>query len=144
MVYVRVNKKGSKYYFSIYESRRIKRGKNRGSVVTRQVEKIGDSKELRRRILEKREDPFKNATITIKDSGALIAVHDVAKELGMEEVLRTYIKGGNDKSVKLLELIVLNKAIEPKAKSQIGGWYKTTVLPDLIGLSPEKVYTHIQ
>ena len=91
MVHVRVNKKRSKYYRSIYESRRIKRGKNRGRVVTRQVEKIGDSKELLRRILEKREDPFKNATIPIKDSGALIAVHDVSKELGMEEVLRTYI-----------------------------------------------------
>ena len=36
---------------------------------------------------------------------------------------------------------MLNKAIEPKAKSKIGGWYKTTVLPDLIGFSPEKVYT---
>jgi hypothetical protein len=103
MVYVRVNKKGRKYYFSIYESRRIKRGKNRGRVVTRQVEKIGDSMELLRGILEQREDPVKNAAITIKDSGALIAVHDVAKELGMEEVLHTCIKGGNDKSVKLLE-----------------------------------------
>ncbi len=40
-----------------------------------------------------------------------------------------------------MEIIVLNKAIEPKAKSKIGGWYKTTVLPDFIGLSPEKVYT---
>jgi transposase len=141
MVYLRINKKGDKYYFSLYESRRIKRGKNRGKVVTRQVEKIGNSKELLRRILEKREEPFKNVKLAIKDSGALIALHDAAKELGIGEVLRKHIKKGREKKAKLMEIIVLNKAIEPKAKSQIGGWYKTTVLPDLIGLSPEKVYT---
>ncbi len=92
MVYLRINKKGDKYYFSLYESRRIKRGKKRGKVVTKQVEKIGDSKELLRRVLEKREEPFKDARLTIKDSGALIALHDAAKELGIEEVLRKYIK----------------------------------------------------
>jgi len=51
MVYLRVNKKDGKYYFALYESRRLKRGREKGKVVTRQVRRLGTTDDILKLIL---------------------------------------------------------------------------------------------
>ena len=142
MVYLRINKKGGKYYFALYESHRLKRGREKGKVVTRQVRRIGATEDLLQLILGA-EEPMEEVPpqiTSIREFGALIGLFQLMQEIGLEEVLRKYISGKSRKKARLLTLIVLNKAVNAKTKRQLALWYPKTVLPELLELPANEVY----
>lgn len=142
MVYLRVNKKDGKYYFALYESRRLKRGRDKGKVVTKQVRRLGTTEDLLRLILAA-EEPIskKPPRITkIREFGALIGLFQLVTVIKLEDVFKKYISGKSQKKARLLTLIVLNKAVDAKTKRQLALWYPKTVLPELLELPTKEVY----
>lgn len=135
MVYV-VKKeiRGQTYYYE-YESYRTK-----GKVKHRYVRYLGKSTYLKK--------PFSSLEdLTVLRSleyGAVTALYTIAERIGLSEIIyRETMKGGGEHLGKLLEIMVINRCLEPVSRNRLPTWYGKTMLPFLVNIPLEKVHPQI-
>ena len=72
---------------------------------------------------------------------APLALHQIAQEIGLVEVVNRHTKK-REQGISVgeyLHIIALNRALAPRSKRGIRSWYERTVLPFLLGIAPEKL-----
>lgn len=128
-------KKGNNYYYYVVECQRVN-GKPR---IVKQIY-LGTIK----RILEKfstLDKPDIPKEVDHKDFGSIAALLSIAEKIGLAQVIDRHSKKRNQGipvgSYMLLGAI--NRAISPKSKSGIGPWYKETILPRILKISPSLI-----
>jgi len=126
--------KGQTYYYE-YESYRLK-----GTVKHRCVRYLGRSKNLGKT------SPVPT-DITVKNSleyGSVVALYTLAERIGLSEIIyRATMKGGGEHIGKLVEVMVINRCLEPVSRNKLPGWYEKTVLPFLLDIPSDKVHPQI-
>lgn len=135
MVYV-VKKeiKGQTYYYE-YESYREK-----GKVKHRYVRYLGKSTYLRKPF----SSPDDLTVLRSLEYGAVAALYTIAERIGLSEVIyRETMKGGGEHLGKLLEIMVINRCLEPMSRNRLPLWYEKTVLPFLVNIPLGKVHPQI-
>lgn len=72
---------------------------------------------------------------------APLALHQIAEEIGLIEVINRHTKKrAQGSSVgEYLHLITLNRALDPRSKRGIRRWYERSILPFLLDIAPEKL-----
>jgi Transposase len=125
--------KGHKYYYE-YESYRV--GKE---VKHRCVRYLGRSEDL-----GKRKTPVDIAVNSSLDYGPVIALHTLALRIGLPEIIRRCApKGGGQDIGKLVEIMAINRCLDPVSRNRLKGWYELTALPVLLGIPPSKLHPQI-
>ncbi len=80
--------------------------------------------------------------LPVRDFGAVMALHDLASELGLVELIDQHVprRVRRGPSVgQLLSLAVINRAVAPTSKAHLGAWYEGTALPRQLGLKPSQL-----
>jgi transposase len=128
--------RGSKYYYE-YESYRVG-----GKVKHRCVRYLGKSGDIGKK---KVQSPLIDLTVNNSlDYGSVVALYTLAERLRLPEIIyQATAKGGGQHIGKLVELMVINRCIEPLSRNRLKGWYEKTALPILLGIPPEKVHPQI-
>ena len=72
---------------------------------------------------------------------APLALHQIAEEIGLIEVINRHTKKrAQGSSVgEYLHLITLNRALDPRSKRGIRRWYERSILPFFLDIAPEKL-----
>jgi transposase len=72
---------------------------------------------------------------------APLALHQIAEEMGLIEVINRHTKKrAQGSSVgEYLHLITLNRALDPRSKRGIRRWYERSILPFFLDIAPEKL-----
>jgi len=129
--------KGRAYYYE-YESYRVG-----GKVKHRCVHYLGKSKDLRK----KGEPLFGPADITVHSSvdyGSVVSLYTLAERIHLSEIVYNAAKkGGGEHIGKLVEIMVINRCIEPVSRNKLRDWYEKTALPVFLGIPPDKVHSQI-
>lgn len=129
--------KGQTYYYE-YESYRVG-----GKVKHRCVHYLGKSKDMRK----KGELLFGPADITVHSSvdyGSVVSLYTLAERIRLSETIYNAAKkGGGEHIGKLVEIMVINRCIEPVSRNKLRDWYEKTALPVFMGIPPEKVHPQI-
>ena len=128
--------KGGTYYYE-YESYRVgNKVKHRCVRYLGKIESLG-----------KNGEPLSGQDITVVNSldyGSIVALHTLAERIGLSKAIQnTTAKGGGQHIGKLIEIMVLNRCIEPLSRNRLKGWYEKTALPILLDIPPEKVHPQI-
>ena len=127
--------KGHTYYYE-YESYRVD-----GKVKHRCVNYLGKSKDLGKK------GKFYPENITVNSSvdyGSVVALYTLAERIRLSETIyNATSKGGGNHIGKLIEIMVINRCIEPVSRNKLKDWYEKTALPIFLGISPEKVHPQI-
>jgi transposase len=128
--------KGQTYYYE-YESYRAG-----GKVKHRCVHYLGKSKNLR-----KKGDIPGHADITVHSSvdyGSVVSLYTLAERIHLSEIVYNAAKkGGGEHIGKLVEIMVINRCIEPVSRNKLRDWYEKTALPIFLGIPPDKVHPQI-
>ena len=126
--------KGQTYYYE-YESYRV--GKK---VKHRCVRYLGKSKDLGK----KSSMPSDIVVNSSLDYGPIVALYTLAERIGLSEIIyKTAMKGGGNHIGKLIEIMVINRCVEPTSRNKLKDWYGKTVLPILLNIPPTKVHPQI-
>ena len=137
MSYIRKkNIKGHIYYYeveSIWEEGRSKQ---------RVLRYLGKSKDLR-----KKGEISPPTDITVHSSvnyGSVVALYTLAERIRFSETIyKATRKGGGSHIGKLVEIMVINRCIEPLSRNKLKDWYGNTALPIFLGIPPDKVHPQI-
>jgi hypothetical protein len=123
--------KGKTYYYE-YESYRMGE-----KVKHRYVRYLGKSKDLGKK-------SFISPDIVVNSSldyGPIVALYTLAERIDLPEIIyKTAMKGGGSHIGKLIEIMVINRCIEPQSRNKLKEWYGKTVLPILLNIPPMKVH----
>lgn len=148
----KVVSKGVAYYY-IAES--IREGPD---VQTRIIRKLGrlspNEVEYWKRLLEEPiVKPSQSSSIDIKDfhnylslrHGIIAFGHGLWKKLGLDRILRESLSHTPNKSrsVKLCEIMVLNRLEQPCSKLHLLEWMPKTSLPFILSLDPDTLYDNL-
>lgn len=137
MTYLVKKKIKAQTYYYEYESYRVG-----GKVKHRCIHYLGKSKDMR-----KKGDISGPADITVHSSvdyGSVIALYTLAERIRLSETIYNAAKkGGGEHIGKLVEIMVINRCIEPVSRNKLRDWYEKTALPVFFGISPEKVHPQI-
>lgn len=129
--------RGEKTYYLYHETYRQKlaptdSGKHRGSgkskVCSRTVY-LGSAQKILRCVQEKRTP----VSVNIRHFGLVAAAYQTACEIGLPEVLRTYVQGNQGGVPRWLYCCIpmLNRLDHATSKNKMSAWLKKTILPDL-------------
>jgi len=79
-----------------------------------------------------------------RDYGNIMVLSKITEILNLKEIINRHAKkqSGIDTGT-LMEILAINRAVEPKSKLQIAGWYERTVLPFVYGIPSKKLYPHV-
>jgi transposase len=80
-------------------------------------------------------------TVEIASFGDVVALYDLAKQIGLVELLDRHLpKRDQGLSVgRYLLLAAINRAVAPTSKSQLADWYQQTTLPRLLPATAEQL-----
>jgi transposase len=137
-------KQGKNTYYFYHETYRQKisptdSGKTRGSgkskVYSRTIY-LGTAEKILTSVQEKR-TPM---SVKTRHFGLIAAAYQTAHEIGLPQVLETYIRGNQGGAPCWLYFFVtmLNRLDHATSKNKMSAWLKKTILPDLLGVSPRK------
>ncbi len=142
MAYVRTKKRGKKTYYYLVEGRR-----EGGKVKQKVLQYLGTGEDIgkqRREVSEKRREVVDIAVNSSLDYGPVIALHTLALRIGLPEIIRRYAtKGGGQDIGKLVEIMVINRCLDPVSRNRLKEWYELTALPVLLGIPPSKLHPQI-
>jgi transposase len=135
MSYIRKkNIRGHTYYYeveSVWEDGRSKQ---------RVLRYLGTSKNLGKTISKQDDITVHNSL----DYGSIVALHTLAERIGISKAIyNATTKGGGQHIGKLIEIMVINRCIEPLSRNRLKGWYEGTALPLLLSIPPGKVHPQI-
>ena len=126
--------KGQPYYYE-YESYR----KN-GKVKHRCVRYLGKSKDLGKKI-SFLSDIIVNSSL---DYGSVVTLYILAERIGLSEAIyKATMKGGGKHIGKLIEIMAINRCIEPVSRNKLKDWYGKTALPILLNIPSEHVHSQL-
>lgn len=79
-----------------------------------------------------------------RDYGEVMVLSKICGMLNLKDIINKYAKKqrGID-SGTLIEILSINRAVEPKSKLQIAGWFEKTVLPLVYGFPSDKLYPQV-
>lgn len=123
--------RGRPYYYL----RECQRVDGKPKIVWQQY--IGSPAELARRLVGA--DPQK---AVVREFGASAACVDVARQLGIVEVIDRHIQKRDARGPTVgqyLLIAALNRCLAPRSKTRIASWYEKTVLPRLLGVRPSQL-----
>ena len=67
--------------------------------------------------------------------GNVAALHKIAERIGLIEIVNSCAPKDSGISVgHLVEIMAINRAVDPLAKTAMPEWYQTTYLPELLGV----------
>jgi len=128
--------KGHAYYYE-YESYRMG-----GKVKHRCARYLGKSKDMRRK--GKISPPTDVTVHKSVDYGSVVALYTLAERIHLSETIYNAAKkGGGEHIGKLVEIMVINRCIEPASRNKLRDWYEKTALPVFLGIPPDKVHPQI-
>jgi len=126
--------KGQIYYYE-YESYRMN-----GKVKHRCVRYLGKSKDLGK-------SPSFPSDIIVNSSldyGSIVTLYILAERIGFSEAIYGATRKGGGKHLgKLIEIMVINRCIEPVSRHKLKDWYGNTALPILLNIPPAKVHPQL-
>lgn len=137
MAYIRAKKRGDKTYYYLVE------GKREGRKVKQKVlQYLGTSKDIKAR-----KEGMTVSDITVNRSlnyGSVVALYTLAERIGLSEtVYRATVKGGGKHIGKIIEIMVINRCIEPVSRNKLRDWYGKTALPILLNIPSKSVHPQI-
>jgi len=125
--------KGKIYYYE-YESYR-----EGGKVKHRCVGYLGKTGELKKA----RTTPPSIEDLIVHNSvdyGTVVALYTIAERIGLSNIIYDCTsKGGGQHIGKLIEIMVLNRCLEPVSRNRLRDWYEKTALPVFTGILPQKL-----
>ena len=126
--------RGQTYYYE-YESYRLN-----GKVKHRCVRYLGKSP-----VIGTKKDIGKDITVLNSlDYGSIVALYTLAERIQLSEAIyNATTKGGGLHIGKLVEIMVINRCIEPVSRNKLQDWYEKTALPIFLEIPPEKVHPQI-
>jgi len=137
MAYIRAKKRGNKTYYYLVEGHR--EGKK---VRQKVIQYLGTSKNLKKR--KESIPPGDIAVLSSVDYGSVVALYTLAERIRLSETIyKATRKGGGLHIGKLVEIMVINRCIEPVSRNRLRDWYEKTALPILLDIPPEKVHAQI-
>ena len=79
--------------------------------------------------------------VKLFDYGAVVAIYDIAKRVGVVETIDQFVPGNKDvlSIGQYMLLAAINRCVCPKSKRQIGQWYESTFLMKLIPARKEEL-----
>ena len=133
---VKKNIRGNIYYYE-YESYRVD-----GKVKHRCVRYLGKSKDLQR----KNDQPSIQdlEVLTSLDYGSVVALHTLAERLQLAQtIFDSTSKAGGAHIGKLVEIMVINRCLDPVSRNRLPDWYGKTALPIFLDLPAERVHPQL-
>lgn len=137
MSFIRKKKiKGHTYYYeveSVWEN-----GKSKQRV----LRYLGKSKDLRK----KDELPTINdlEVLTSLDYGSVAALHTLADRINLSQTIHESTKKSAGVHIgKLVEIMVINRCLDPVSRNRLADWYGKTALPIFLDMPVEKVHTQL-
>ena len=82
----------------------------------------------------------------VKDYGAVVSLHELFQELNLINKINELMPKRSSNWVdigRLTEIMVINRLIAQKSNNSIRSWYKNTILPDLLKLPEDKLYSQL-
>lgn len=141
MAYLKIQKRKGFKYVSI-----VKGIKEHNKVKHIQIKYLGRYDKLVNK-LSRAEPIITLSDISLENSrdyGAVMVLSKICEMLNLKQIINKYAKkqSGIDTGT-LIEVLAINRAIEPKSKLQIARWYEKTVLPFVYGFRSDKLYPQI-
>ena len=137
MAYIRAKKRGGKTYYYLVEGRR-----DGNKVKQKVVQYLGTTKGLKMR-----KEPIPPTDISVLNSvdyGSVVALYTLAERIRLSDTIyKAAKKGGGEHIGKLVELMVINRCIEPVSRNKLRDWYEKTALPIVLGILPDRVHPQI-
>jgi transposase len=126
--------KNQTYYYE-YESYRVN-----GKVKHRCVRYLGKTPEI-----STKKDIGRDITVLKSvDYGSVVALYTLAERIRISETIyNATTKGGGLHIGKLVEIMIINRCIEPVSRNKLQDWYEKTALPIFLEIPPEKVHPQI-
>lgn len=79
-----------------------------------------------------------------RDYGSIMVLSKICGILNLKEIINRHAKKQKGiNSGTLIEILAINRAVEPKSKLQIASWYEKTVLPFVYGIPSKKLYPQV-
>lgn len=137
MAYIRAKKRNGKTYYYLVE------GVREGNKVRQKVlQYLGTSKEIK---TPKKSIMLDELTVNNSlDYGSVIALHTLAERLNLSDTIYNATKkGGGIHIGKIIEIMVINRCIDPVSRNKLKDWYEKTALPIFLNIPPDKVHPQI-
>ena len=78
------------------------------------------------------------------DYGSVVALYTLAERIRISEAIYNATKKGGGLHIgKLVEIMVINRCIEPVSRNKLQDWYEKTALPIFLEIPPEKIHPQI-
>lgn len=137
MVFLKVAKRKGLKYASI-----VKGYREGGKVKHKQIKKLGRYDKLLMKLASS-EPIIALSDISLeksRDYGKVMAFSKISEMLNLRNIINRHAKkeSGIDTGT-LIEILAINRSIEPKSKLQIASWYEKTVLPFVYGIPAKKL-----
>ena len=137
MVFLKITKRKGFRYASIVRGVREK-----NKIKHKQIKYLGRYDKL----IEKLASPEPIITLSdislekSRDYGNVMVLSKISEMLNLKQIINKHAKKqkGIDTGT-LIELLAINRAVEPKSKLQIANWYEKTVLPFIYGIPSKKL-----
>ncbi|MHA1232141.1 MAG: IS1634 family transposase, partial [Candidatus Helarchaeota archaeon] len=141
MVFLRYNiNKGIKYWYFAEEY--YENGKHK----QRCVLWIGNTQKLYQ-LLTKTSINLEDIKITqVQNYGEILALHKIFSEFDLVQKINDLMPKARGNGVdvgNLTEIMVINALVAQKRKNGIKKWYEETILPKLLGIRPEQLYSQL-
>lgn len=137
MAYIRAKKRNGKTYYYLVEG--IREG---GKVKQKVIRYLGTEKSLK--VTPKDIAPPDISVHNSVDYGSIVALYTIAERIGLSNIIYECTgKGGGQHIGKLMEIMVVNRCMEPVSRNRLREWYETTALPILTNIPPEKLHPQI-
>lgn len=79
-----------------------------------------------------------------REFGSVMVLSKICEMLNLKDVINEHVKKQSGIDVgTLLEILAINRAIDPKSKLQIAHWYERTVLPFVYSIPSKKLYPQV-
>lgn len=135
-----VKVKGTQYY-SIYEGYR-----EGGKVKHRILVYLGNTEKVLKDFATKIGSIEDIAVEQVLDCGTILPFHQLYADLGLREKINALMpkeKGTGIDVGRLIEVLVLNALLAHRSKEGITKWYRTTILPKLLDIKPDQLYSQL-
>ena len=135
MTYLVKKKIKNQIYYYEYESYRLD-----GKVKHRCVRYLGKTPDI-----GTKKDFGRDITVLKSiDYSSVVALYTLAERIRISEAIyNATTKGGGLHIGKLVEIMIINRCIEPVSRNKLQDWYEKTALPIFLEIPPEKVHPQI-
>ncbi len=141
MVFLKYNVVNNVRYYFLVEGYR-----ENGKVKQKVVKWIGNADKLLE-YLEKKELSIEDIEVEqIQDYGDIIAIHELFLNFHLREGINKLMPKKRQNGIdigSLTEIMVINALLAQKSKNGIKKWYEETVLPKLLNIAPDQLYSQL-